>query len=123
MFIDENNDILVNEIAPRPHNSGHWTMNACPIDQFEMHIRAVANLPLPLAIRHSDAIMKNLIGPQTLKWWPDIMKTAKMIGHLYGKQEAKPGRKMGHVNILFPYNSLPGEYGIKSALSFLNSED
>lgn len=123
MFIDQDDQILVNEIAPRPHNSGHWTMNACPIDQFEMHIRAVTNLPLPPAIRHSDAIMKNLIGPQTLNFWPQIMKTPGMIGHLYGKDVAKPGRKMGHVNMLFPFNGLPGEFGIKSALSFLDSED
>lgn len=123
MFIDENDTILVNEIAPRPHNSGHWTMNACPFDQFEMHIRAVANLPLPPAIRHSDALMKNLVGPKTFEWWPEIMKNNAMIGHLYGKKEAKPGRKMGHVNMIFPYNSLPGEFGIKAALSFLATED
>lgn len=123
MFIDDMGQILVNEIAPRPHNSGHWTMNACPIDQFEMHIRAVANLPLPPAVRHSDAIMKNLIGPQTFEWWPRIMDTPGMIGHLYGKEIAKPGRKMGHVNMIFPFNSLPGAFGIKAALAFLDSED
>ncbi len=123
MFIDDQDNILVNEIAPRPHNSGHWTMNACPFDQFEMHIRAVANLPLPPIARHSDAIMKNLIGPQTLEYWPKILENDRMIGHLYGKKEAKPGRKMGHVNINFPYNGLPGEFGIKAALSFLCSGD
>lgn len=121
LFIDSSGNILVNEIAPRPHNSGHWTMDACPIDQFEMHIRAVAGLPLPPAIRHSDAVMKNLIGPQTLEWWPEIMATPGMIGHLYGKEIAKAGRKMGHVNILFPHNALPGAFGIEKALSFLKS--
>ena len=54
--------VLVNEIAPRPHNSGHWTIDACPASQFELHIRAIAGLPLPPAVRHSDAVMKNLVG-------------------------------------------------------------
>ncbi|MDI2090118.1 5-(carboxyamino)imidazole ribonucleotide synthase [Commensalibacter oyaizuii] len=120
MFIDQNGMILVNEIAPRPHNSGHWTMDACPIDQFEMHIRAVANLPLPPAIRHSDAVMKNLIGPKTMEVWPQILNTPGLIGHLYGKDHAKIGRKMGHVNILFPYNSLPGEFGVSSILQTID---
>lgn len=119
LFIDQNGKILVNEIAPRPHNSGHWTMNACPIDQFEMHIRAVAGLPLPPAIRHSDAVMKNLIGPEDMALWPKIMATPGLIGHLYGKDIAKKGRKMGHVNILFPFNSLPGEFGIQAILQDL----
>ena len=56
--------VLVNEIAPRPHNSGHWTIDACPASQFELHIRAIAGLPLPPAMRHSDAVMKNLVGPE-----------------------------------------------------------
>lgn len=116
-FIDCDNNLLVNEIAPRPHNSGHWTMNACPIDQFEMHIRAVTGLPLPPAIRHSDAVMKNLIGPEDMALWPQILATPEMIGHLYGKDIAKKGRKMGHVNIIFPYNSLPGEFGIQTILN------
>ncbi|MDI2113669.1 5-(carboxyamino)imidazole ribonucleotide synthase [Commensalibacter nepenthis] len=123
LFIDCNGKILVNEIAPRPHNSGHWTMNACPIDQFEMHIRAVAGLPLPPAIRHSDAVMKNLIGPEDMALWSKIMATPGLIGHLYGKEIAKPGRKMGHVNILFPYNSLPGEFGIQAMLQDLYSKE
>ncbi|CAI3937083.1 Phosphoribosylaminoimidazole carboxylase (NCAIR synthetase) (PurK) (PDB:1B6R) [Commensalibacter communis] len=123
LFIDRDGKILVNEIAPRPHNSGHWTMNACPIDQFEMHIRAVTGLPLPPAIRHSDAVMKNLIGPEDMALWPKIMATPGLIGHLYGKEIAKPGRKMGHVNILFPYNSLPGEFGIRAMLQDLYSKE
>ncbi|EUK18935.1 5-(carboxyamino)imidazole ribonucleotide synthase [Commensalibacter papalotli (ex Servin-Garciduenas et al. 2014)] len=123
LFIDCNNKVLVNEIAPRPHNSGHWTMNACPIDQFEMHIRAVTGLPLPPAIRHSDAVMKNLIGPEDMALWPQILATPELIGHLYGKDIAKKGRKMGHVNVIFPYNSLPGDFGIQAILNGLYSKE
>lgn len=116
MFIDRTGTLLVNEIAPRPHNSGHWTMDACPADQFDMHIRAVAGLPLPPALRHSDAVMKNLVGPDDMALWPDILATPGHIPHLYGKAEARAGRKMGHVNILFPYGSLPGALGVQDAL-------
>ena len=58
MFVDAEGRVLVNEIAPRPHNSGHWTIDACPMSQFELHIRAIAGLPLPPATRHADAVMK-----------------------------------------------------------------
>ncbi|ANA13582.1 5-(carboxyamino)imidazole ribonucleotide synthase [Acetobacter oryzifermentans] len=116
MFVDRTGNLLVNEMAPRPHNSGHWTMNACPQDQFDMHIRAVAGLPLPHAVRHSDAIMKNLVGPEDMALLPQIMATQGFIPHLYGKKEARVGRKMGHVNILFPYGALPGNLGIQDAL-------
>ncbi|MFT9216340.1 MAG: 5-(carboxyamino)imidazole ribonucleotide synthase [Acetobacter malorum] len=116
MFIDSTGNLLVNEIAPRPHNSGHWTMDACPTDQFDMHIRAVAGLPLPPTLRHSDAVMKNLVGPDDMALWPEILATPGHIPHLYGKAAARVGRKMGHVNILFPYGSLPGALGIKDAL-------
>ena len=116
MFVTADGKLLVNEIAPRPHNSGHWTMDACPCGQFEMHIRAVAGLPLPPAMRHSDAVMKNLIGPEDMALWPRILATPGLIPHHYGKAEARPGRKMGHFNRLFPKGSLPGEYGIEDAL-------
>lgn len=116
MFVDRDGDLLVNEIAPRPHNSGHWTMNACPVDQFEMHVRAVTGLPLPPATRHSDAVMKNLIGPDDMALWPRIMAAPGLLAHHYGKAEARPGRKMGHVNVLFPYGGLPGEFGVEAAL-------
>ncbi|MFT8307276.1 5-(carboxyamino)imidazole ribonucleotide synthase [Acetobacter malorum] len=116
MFIDSTGNLLVNEIAPRPHNSGHWTMDACPTDQFDMHIRAVAGLPLPPTLRHSDAVMKNLVGPDDMALWPAILATPGHIPHLYGKAAARVGRKMGHVNILFPYGSLPGALGIQDAL-------
>ncbi len=117
MFVTADGKLLVNEIAPRPHNSGHWTMDACPCGQFEMHIRAVAGLPLPPAIRHSDAVMKNLIGPEDMALWPQILATPGLIPHHYGKTEARPGRKMGHFNRLFPKGSLPGEFGIEDALT------
>jgi 5-(carboxyamino)imidazole ribonucleotide synthase len=116
MFVTADGIILVNEIAPRPHNSGHWTMDACPCSQFEMHIRAIAGLPLPPAVRHSDAVMKNLIGPEDMELWPRILATPGLIPHHYGKTEARPGRKMGHFNRLFPKGSLPGEFGIEDAL-------
>lgn len=116
MFVDRDGSLRVNEIAPRPHNSGHWTMDACPASQFEMHIRAVAGLPLPPATRHSDAVMKNLIGPEDMALWPEILATPGLIPHHYGKAEARPGRKMGHVNRLFSKGSLPGPFGITAAL-------
>ncbi|MFT9316124.1 MAG: 5-(carboxyamino)imidazole ribonucleotide synthase [Acetobacter orientalis] len=123
MFIDRTGNLLVNEIAPRPHNSGHWTMDACPVDQFDMHIRAVAGLPLPPAQRHADAIMKNLIGPDDMALWPQIIATPTFLPHLYGKAEARRGRKMGHVNLVFPYSGLPGALGIQDALGPLATPD
>ena len=117
MFVTADGAVLVNEIAPRPHNSGHWTMDACPCSQFEMHIRAVAGLPLPPAMRHSDAVMKNLVGPEDMALWPRILATPGLIPHHYGKEEARPGRKMGHFNRLFPKGGLPGELGIEDALA------
>jgi 5-(carboxyamino)imidazole ribonucleotide synthase len=116
MFVDRDGQVMVNEIAPRPHNSGHWTIDACPASQFELHIRAIAGLPLPAAVRHSDAVMKNLVGPEEAALWPAILATPGLIPHLYGKAEARPGRKMGHVTRLFPKGSLPGEFGIAAAL-------
>lgn len=116
MFVDHDGSLRVNEIAPRPHNSGHWTMNACPVDQFEMHVRAVTGLPLPPATRHNDAVMKNLIGPDDMALWPEIMATPGLLAHHYGKTEARPGRKMGHVNVLFTHGGLPGTFGVEAAL-------
>jgi 5-(carboxyamino)imidazole ribonucleotide synthase len=116
MFVAGDGRVLVNELAPRPHNSGHWTIDACPASQFELHIRAIAGLPLPPAARHSDAVMKNLVGPEETALWPDILATPGLIPHLYGKAEARPGRKMGHVTRLFPRGALPGEFGVAAAL-------
>lgn len=116
MFVAADGRVLVNEIAPRPHNSGHWTIDACPASQFEMHIRAVAGLPLPAAVRHSDAVMKNLVGEAETALWPEIVAAPGLIPHLYGKLEARPGRKMGHVTRLFPLGALPGPFGVAAAL-------
>ena len=116
MFVDLSGRVLANEIAPRPHNSGHWTIDACPASQFELHVRAVAGLPLPPGRRHADAVMKNLVGPEEAALWPQVVATPGLIPHLYGKAEARPGRKMGHVTRLFPLNSLPDDWGIRRAL-------
>ncbi len=121
MFVTQEGRVLVNEIAPRPHNSGHWTIDACPASQFELHVRAVAGLPLPPATRHSDAVMKNLVGPEEVALWPAILATPGLIGHLYGKAEARPGRKMGHVTRLFPKGALPGGFGLSDALGPLGA--
>ena len=99
MFLTRDNKILVNELAPRPHNSGHWTMDACLTSQFEQAIRAVCGLPLGNEGRFCNASMKNLIGNDVL----DAEKYLKMENaklHLYGKSEVREGRKMGHVTIL-----------------------
>jgi 5-(carboxyamino)imidazole ribonucleotide synthase len=93
--------LIVNEIAPRVHNSGHWTQNACAVDQFEQHIRAVAGWPLGDGQRHSDVVMENLIGADAGGWETLAQQPGTAI-HLYGKSEAKPGRKMGHVNRITP---------------------
>jgi 5-(carboxyamino)imidazole ribonucleotide synthase len=89
--------LVVNEIAPRVHNSGHWTQNGCTVCQFEQHIRAITGWPLSDGQRHSDIRMENLIGDD-LDRVPELAKTPKAALHLYGKTETKPGRKMGHVN-------------------------
>lgn len=116
MFVTRDGRVLVNEIAPRPHNSGHWTLDACSFSQFELHVRAVAGLKLPDPARHSDAVMKNLVGPEELALWPAVLRTPGLVGHLYGKAEARPGRKMGHATRLFPPGTLPDDKAIQAAL-------
>lgn len=93
--------LIVNEIAPRVHNSGHWTQNGCAIDQFEQHIRAVTGLPLGDGQRHNDVVMLNLIGDD-MDQLPQLLKDGNCALHLYGKEEVKAGRKMGHVNRIQP---------------------
>lgn len=90
--------LVVNEIAPRVHNSGHWTLDACLVDQFEQHVRAIAGWPLGDGTRHSDAVMTNLIGSDASAA-PGLRDAAV---HLYGKAAARPGRKMGHVTRIAP---------------------
>ncbi|MFD0911655.1 5-(carboxyamino)imidazole ribonucleotide synthase [Ruegeria arenilitoris] len=89
--------LIVNEIAPRVHNSGHWTQNGCAVDQFEQHIRAVAGWPLGDGQRHADVMMENLIGDD-MDRVPELAQQRDVALHLYGKAEVKPGRKMGHFN-------------------------
>lgn len=94
-FVGADGGLLVNEIAPRVHNSGHWTEAACVISQFEQHIRAVAGLPLGAPARHSDCVMENLIGDD-VKRAASLLTEPAVLVHLYGKAEARAGRKMGH---------------------------
>jgi 5-(carboxyamino)imidazole ribonucleotide synthase len=101
MFVDRAPSVLVNELAPRPHNSGHWTIDACVTSQFEQLVRAICGLPLGSPERHSDAIMKNLIGDE-VNQWPELLKDPGAKLHLYGKAEPRPGRKMGHVTRITP---------------------
>ena len=98
-FFVVDDGVLVNEIAPRVHNSGHWTMDACLVGQFENHIRAVAGWPLGTTTRHADAEMINLIGIEAHEWAKIAAEPGASL-HLYGKREARPGRKMGHINRL-----------------------
>lgn len=98
-FLMADGTLIANEMAPRVHNSGHWTEAACVISQFEQHIRAVAGLPLGATNRHSDCVMTNLIGDDIadIGSW---LARKNVVVHLYGKAEARPGRKMGHVTHL-----------------------
>ncbi|MBK8768999.1 MAG: 5-(carboxyamino)imidazole ribonucleotide synthase [Rhizobiales bacterium] len=93
--------IYVNEIAPRVHNSGHWTQDACTVSQFEQHIRAVAGWPLGATLRHSDVVMTNLLGAEIFSW-ESLAREPGLAFHHYGKAEARPGRKMGHINRVKP---------------------
>lgn len=94
-FVLADGALLANEIAPRVHNSGHWTEAACTVSQFEQHIRAVAGLPLGNPGRHLNCVMENLIGDDVLRV-PALLAEPDLMLHLYGKAEARPGRKMGH---------------------------
>ena len=106
MFVVPGGGVLVNEIAPRPHNSGHWTIDACATSQFEQFVRAVCGLPLGSPERHSDAVMTNLIG-DAVDRWRDVLAEPGAQLHLYGKAETRPGRKMGHVTRLYPKDRNP----------------
>lgn len=108
-FFIVHGQIYVNEMAPRPHNSGHYTIDACTSDQFEQQVRALCDLPLGDARHHSAAAMVNLLGDL---WYPDghdsprepdwhtLLAVPNLKLHLYGKRQAKPGRKMGHFTVL-----------------------
>jgi 5-(carboxyamino)imidazole ribonucleotide synthase len=101
MFVTRDGRLLVNELAPRPHNSGHWTIDACETSQFEQCVRAIGGLPLGSTRRFADAVMENLLGDDVLSW-PDLVSEPGARLHLYGKAEARPGRKMGHVTRILP---------------------
>ncbi|MCO5148287.1 MAG: 5-(carboxyamino)imidazole ribonucleotide synthase [Aquamicrobium sp.] len=100
-FVLADGEVLVNEIAPRVHNSGHWTEAACAVSQFEQHIRAIAGLALGDPARHSDCVMENLIGDAVARV-PQLLREKDVVVHLYGKAEARPGRKMGHFTRIMP---------------------
>ncbi|NTZ20220.1 5-(carboxyamino)imidazole ribonucleotide synthase [Paenibacillus sp. JMULE4] len=108
MFLTADGELYVNELAPRPHNSGHYTMDACRTSQFEQHIRAICNLPLGDTALLSSVVMVNVLGEhvQPLLDWIVNAESERVVPgvtaklHLYGKHEAKTGRKMGHVNLL-----------------------
>lgn len=95
--------LIVNEIAPRVHNSGHWTQNGCLIDQFEQHIRAISGWTLGDGSRHSDITMENIIG-DAIEEISLISRDPEISIHLYGKSETRPGRKMGHTNKILKKN-------------------
>ena len=99
LFVGKDGALLVNEIAPRVHNTGHWTIEACACSQFEQHIRAVAGWPLGDPARHADAVMENIIGAEA-DAWESLSKSGAL--HLYGKNEARLGRKMGHITRVIP---------------------
>jgi 5-(carboxyamino)imidazole ribonucleotide synthase len=103
MFVTKDGRVLVNELAPRPHNSGHWTIDACATSQFEQLVRAICGLPLGSTERHADAVMKNLIGDEVETWRAAVADPTARL-HLYGKRVTLPGRKMGHVTRLLPKN-------------------
>jgi 5-(carboxyamino)imidazole ribonucleotide synthase len=99
MFVTRDGRLLVNELAPRPHNSGHWTIDACATSQFEQLVRAICGLPLGDPGRVADAVMDNILG-RDVERWQDFLAEPGARLHLYGKGEMRPGRKLGHVTRL-----------------------
>ena len=102
-FISKTGEVMVNEMAPRPHNSGHYTMNACHTSQFEQQVRAMAHLPLGDTTLVCPTVMLNILGDSWKNGEPDwkaILNIDKVFLHLYGKKQARNGRKMGHINVL-----------------------
>lgn len=99
MFVTKDDHVLVNELAPRPHNSGHWTLDACATSQFEQHIRAICGWHLGDTAPLASSEMINLLGDDWLSW-PRYARDANAHIHLYGKTESRPGRKMGHVTVI-----------------------
>ncbi len=123
MFVTPDGKLFVNELAPRPHNSGHYTMEACRTSQFEQHVRAICDLPLGDPSLMTPVVMANILGEHVdplLKWMESHDAEAEKLGvepkvHLYGKAEAKHKRKMGHVNVLAP--------NVEAALAWISQSD
>lgn len=99
LFVMKDGSLYVNELAPRPHNSGHYTIDACETSQFEQHIRAITGMSLGRTTQHTPVVMVNLLGQHMEKLEPQSLPSNVKL-HLYGKEEAKHGRKMGHLNVL-----------------------
>ncbi|WP_017729207.1 5-(carboxyamino)imidazole ribonucleotide synthase [Halalkalibacterium ligniniphilum] len=100
MFVTENDEIYINELAPRPHNSGHYTIEACETSQFQQHIRAICGWPLGSTSLYKPAVMGNLLGEHIPAIYDEIKNFSDVKLHLYGKEEAKPKRKMGHLTVM-----------------------
>ncbi len=100
MFLTEEDTIYVNELAPRPHNSGHYTINACETSQFAQHIRAICGLPLGKTDLLKPAVMTNILGEDLPKVLDHVQDIRDAHLHLYGKEEARPQRKMGHITVM-----------------------
>ena len=104
-FLDKDHHLIINEMAPRPHNSGHYTIDTCVTSQFEQHIRAIADLPFGSTALHSQGVMINLLGELWSNGTPDwsmLLKNPRAKLHLYDKGEARVGRKMGHFTLVDP---------------------
>ncbi|MCK4711088.1 MAG: ATP-grasp domain-containing protein, partial [Gammaproteobacteria bacterium] len=112
-FISTDDELLVNEIAPRPHNSGHFTLDACVSSQFEQQVRMICGLPSGNCELHTPVAMLNLLGdvwPESADPdWKAVLQVNKSCLHLYGKKQARPGRKMGHINFLADDRALARE--------------
>jgi len=103
MFVTDSGDVLVNEMAPRPHNSGHWTLEGCQTDQFEQLVRAICGWPLGTVEPVRPCVMTNILGPNDADW-PNLAADPTIKLHLYGKRESRTGRKMGHFTRVEPHS-------------------
>jgi 5-(carboxyamino)imidazole ribonucleotide synthase len=105
MFVTKDEHVLVNEIAPRPHNSGHYSIEACSVSQFEQHIRAVLDFPLSKPQLFAPAVMVNILGPENhngtykIKGLRELLSIPRVKLHIYGKKISKPRRKLGHITV------------------------
>ena len=106
MFLDQDNQLLINEVAPRPHNSGHHTIDSCRTSQFEQHLRAILNLPLGETDVHRPAVMLNLLGTPPYEGKANLVGVEQILRqpgvylHYYGKEQTSPNRKMGHITVI-----------------------